>query len=103
MTGGFAVADVEARVTLPAAAFDFAETRTRWGGTVGGGMETAFGGNWSAKLEYLYVALERSTYFDRAGPPPGVAIRENVPLPNHIIRGGVNYRFSRSCPVVASY
>ncbi len=80
----------------------FAETRTRWG-ALSAAASRPLGGNGWAKLEYLDVALDRSTYFHPAGPPLGVAIRENVPLRNHIIRGGVNYRFNRGGPVVASY
>jgi outer membrane immunogenic protein len=37
----------------------FSDTRGGW--TLGGGVETALIGNWSAKLEYLYVDLGTTT------------------------------------------
>lgn len=102
-TGGFAVADIQARVTNPGLALDLAESKTRWGGTVGAGVEAGFGGNWSVKLEYLYVNLEGSRYFEVSGAPVGVAIRDNVPINDHIVRAGLNYRFNWGGPLVARY
>ena len=57
------------------------------GWTVGGGVEYAFMGNWTAKLEYLYVDLGS---FD-ADVAPAV---NNVSFKENIVRAGLNYKFS---------
>jgi outer membrane immunogenic protein len=94
-TGGIAAARVEALVDATAAAGGIAsETATRWGWTGGGGVEYAFGNGWSAKADYLYVRLNDRAYF--IPPPPGFAIRGNVPVQQHVVRVGVNYKFT-SC------
>ena len=103
-TGGLAIADVEASVIPnPASGLaTIAESKTRTGWTVGGGLEWAFAPNWSAKLEYLHVALQNEGYF--LTPPAGFANRAGgVPLHNDIIRAGINYRFNWGGPVVARY
>ena len=94
-TGGGAFAEVEARATpAPAAGIAaISESRTRFGWTVGGGLEWAFTPNWSIKGEYLYVEFENVGYFDP--PPAGFNNRAGgVPLHNHIARAGINYRFN---------
>jgi outer membrane immunogenic protein len=48
------------------------------GWTAGGGIEGAFGGGWSAKLEYLYVDLGK-TEFTIATPGLGTIASENPP------------------------
>jgi outer membrane immunogenic protein len=90
-TGGLAAADVEASI-LPSVAFT-GEHHFRAGWTAGGGVEAAIIGNWSAKLEYLFVGLEDHGYFV---PTPNIPLQTNraggVPLNNNIIRGGINYK-----------
>jgi outer membrane immunogenic protein len=93
VTGGLAAARVEAFIDATAVGGGTAtESRTRWGATVGGGAEFAFGGGWSAKAEYLYVRLRDQEYLNPA--PAGFAIRGNVPVYDHIVRVGLNYKFS---------
>jgi outer membrane immunogenic protein len=58
------------------------------GWTLGGGVEYAFLGAWSAKLEYLYADLGKSTC---GATICGVAT-DFEPKVN-IIRAGINYRF----------
>jgi outer membrane immunogenic protein len=99
VTGGYAVAAVEARVLNPTIALDAADTKTRNGFVVGAGIETAIGGNWSAKLEYLYVGLQNASYFDV--PPPAVLTRTGVPISDNIVRAGLNYRFGG--PIVGKF
>jgi outer membrane immunogenic protein len=96
-TGGLAVASVDATVTPLGASF--AQTNTRWGWSVGFGGEAMlgdmsgrmFGRGWSAKAEYLYVDLQSSSYFTT--PPPGINVRGDVPLDEHLVRFGLNYHF----------
>jgi outer membrane immunogenic protein len=96
MTGGFAAAGVEAIVnTNIARDGSLAETQTRWGWTVGGGLEAALFQNWSFKLEYLYVDLQDKSYFPPATIVPDFKlVRRNVTLNDNIVRLGLNYKFN---------
>jgi len=91
-TYGLAVGSIEANMTLPGGAFA-AETHTRFGWTVGGGVETKLTPAWSVKAEYLYVNFDWRNYFTPA--PPGFADRGGgVPVTDHILRLGANYHFN---------
>ena len=83
VTGGLAVGDI--RAATPG--FAGGDT-TNAGWTVGGGLEVALPGNWSAKAEYLRVDLGK---FNCTGcstlPTDNVSMQENV------FRAGLNYRF----------
>ncbi len=75
------------------------ETRTGW--TVGGGVEWAFWGNWSAKIEYdFYDFGTRSVTLAGTFVPigetaltpvtvPGIDIKERISA----VKFGINYRF----------
>ncbi len=77
-TGGVAFGDINNSVT----AFGSARS-TKTGYALGGGIEAALAGPWTAKVEYMYVNLGN-------GPTVG-----GVPSDFHtnIIRAGLNYRF----------
>ena len=79
---------------------DFAYLVTGW--TAGGGVEYAFAGNWSAKLEYLHVDFG-SQHFSRIPVGAGSFDARDVTLTNDIVRAGVNYKFGWDGPVVARY
>lgn len=94
LTGGLAVGDIKASSSDLA----FPGSRaTQYGWTIGGGIEAALTGNWSAKLEYLYVDL--GTFDCRPGC--GTAVPSNVGLSAGIVRIGLNYRFSG--PIYSRY
>ena len=57
---------------------------THVGVAAGAGMEYAFAGPWSAKVEYMYYGLGRETY-------AGV----NTDLDIHTVKVGLNYRFGQ--------
>jgi outer membrane immunogenic protein len=80
-TGGGAFGQVKATETVSGTSV----SKTQAGWTVGGGVEYAFLGNWSAKIEYLYVDLGS---FDAAPVATDVNFKENI------IRAGINYKFS---------
>jgi outer membrane immunogenic protein len=83
-TGGLAVGDIRA------AAPGFAGgTSTNAGWTLGGGVEVALPGNWSAKAEYLHVDLGRMN----CGANCGVVPTDNVSLHEDVVRAGLNYHF----------
>jgi opacity protein-like surface antigen len=91
ITGGVALADIEADVVNPEATYT--ERHARGGWTAGAGVEYAIARNWSVKLEYLHVGLTDTSYFT---PAPAVATSNRgagVPLDEDIVRGGVNYKF----------
>ena len=48
------------RVGIGSATSTFKDVKAGW--TAGGGIEGAFGGGWSAKLEYLYVDLGKTEF-----------------------------------------
>jgi outer membrane immunogenic protein len=84
VTGGLATGDIRAAVPgLPGG------TSANAGWTVGGGVEFALPGNWSAKAEYLHIDLGAFN----CGVDCGGAPNENVSLRDNVFRAGVNYHF----------
>lgn len=83
ITGGLAFGNIESSVAgLPKS------DSTEVGWTLGGGIETAFAPNWSAKLEYLYVDL------GSAGcSAASCFVPTNVDHSFSVVRAGLNYRF----------
>jgi outer membrane immunogenic protein len=78
VTGGVAFGDIKTSV---AGIGDSNTTKTGW--TVGGGLEAAIAGPWTAKAEYLYVDLGNGNSL--------VGSSEN--FKTNIVRAGINYRF----------
>lgn len=78
VTGGLAVGDVKTSAT----GFG-SSSSTKAGWTLGGGVEAAIAGPWTAKVEYLYVDLEN------ADAPLG----SSTDFKTNLVRGGINYRF----------
>ncbi len=70
---------------------------TRFGWTVGGGLEYALTNQWTAKLEYLYYDLGRRTVtanpINAAAAATGVAYQARFENTGQIVRAGVNYKF----------
>jgi outer membrane immunogenic protein len=107
VTGGLAVGNVSTTDTISGtnalaggapvvASFNSSSTRAGW--TIGGGLETALGGRWTGKIEYIYVDLGTVS----GGPfvTPLVAPSGNFlsgsfssHVTDNILRAGVNYRF----------
>jgi outer membrane immunogenic protein len=113
VTGGFAAAKVDSTVTIPVPGFPvsngvFTDSHTLYGWTAGAGVEYAFLNNWSLKAEYLYVRFENQAYLFNGTPLQGLQ-RGGLNLDNHLVRVGLNWRFTDcafwSCggPVVAKY
>ncbi len=109
VTGGLAVAGIntdgvisgftQAQVPTSVA---WNNDATKWGWVVGAGVEARLGGNWTGKLEGLYM-----DYGSVSGSP--VLLTSNPPLrfdytskvTDVVLRAGVNYHFGG--PVVAKY
>jgi outer membrane immunogenic protein len=76
---------------------------TRLGWTVGAGFDYSLARNWTVKAEYLYISLGSLSYASCTVPcspffgvlttTTGVSFRE------HVVRVGLNYRFSDSALV----
>jgi outer membrane immunogenic protein len=81
-------------------AFSYDKTKAGW--TAGGGLEGRISGNWTAKIEYLYLDFGTVS-------GGGTLLTSNVPLraqfssdvTDHILRVGLNYKFGNS--IVARY
>src|SRR6516162_8690497 len=84
VTGGLAVGDIRAS----APGFGGASA-TNAGWTVGGGIEIALPGNWTAKAEYLHADLGKFN----CGLNCGITPTNNVSMHDDVIRAGLNYHF----------
>jgi outer membrane immunogenic protein len=83
VTGGVAFGNIDAdRTGFAGASSDHA------GWTIGGGVEGVIAGNWTAKVEYLYVDLGDTTCSAAA-----CGAATNVDLRLNTVRAGLNYRF----------
>jgi outer membrane immunogenic protein len=102
VTGGAAYGGTETGITTIAngAASSSITSATKSGWTWGTGVEAAFGGNWTAKAEYLYVDLGSSSATNTVvAPAAGIARLPpfvstlSVKNQEQIFRGGINYHF----------
>ncbi len=119
-TGGLAYGHIstdEIVQTIPfltsvTTAGSFSQIKTGW--TAGGGIEARLFGNWTGKVEYLYMDLgdvsgnviAPQTVIPLNVNPNNVNISENrgfnSSVRDHIVRIGVNYKFGPEA-VVAKY
>jgi outer membrane immunogenic protein len=102
VSGGAAVGDIQHRYDAAlngGPAFTVVQNNTRWGWTVGAGAEYMFAPNWSAKVEYNYIDLGKSTI--QYGPAP--TLRSEWDDKFHTVKAGVNYHLNWGGPVVAKY
>jgi outer membrane immunogenic protein len=78
----------------------------RSGYTVGTGIEYAFLGNWSAKIEYNYLDFgtkNLNMVFNAVGNPSTFIVNLNDRETVHAIKAGLNYRFNWGGPIVTNY
>lgn len=101
--GGAAVANQRWDLFSTAAGIGIAQAeRTRWGGTVGTGIEYGFAPNWSVALEYDYLfRVSDSTTFLTPALAPVTSITANTRSDVNLITARINYRFGG--PVVPRY
>jgi outer membrane immunogenic protein len=101
--GGAAVTEDRYRgLNQATGAFIDGVSETRWGGTVGAGLEFSFAPNWSAAVEYdhLFMGSQTKDFYSTAAPGTFTRedrIRQNVDL----VTLRVNYRWGG--PVIAKY
>mgnify|MGYP003392424699 CR=1 FL=1 len=99
VTGGFAYGNVTTTsvANLGGGPFNINADQTRTGYTFGSGVEAQLGGNWTGKIEYLYVNLgTQRTSGAFLGTPYAAASR----IQDHIFRAGVNYGFGNNAGYV---
>jgi iron complex outermembrane recepter protein len=100
VTGGVAVGEVMTAGTV----FGFdgegnpvntivSSHNTKAGLAAGGGIEGRLAGNWTAKIEYLYLELGTVTTTPAPVPNSTTAAAFNSRITDNILRVGVNYKF----------
>src|SRR5262249_48734188 len=100
ITGGVAVGEVMTAGTV----FGFdgngnpvntivSSPNTQGGWIVGGGLEGRLVGNWTAKIEYLYLDLGTVTVIPARALNSTTAVAFNSRVTDNILRVGVNYKF----------
>jgi outer membrane immunogenic protein len=104
-TGGLAYGEVNSSESIGVVPTAFSRSTTNVGWTVGAGVEGAIGGNWTAKLEYLYVDLGNvsGSFLTTNAAFGGGVLASNYSsrITDNVLRVGFNYRFDS--PVVAKY
>jgi outer membrane immunogenic protein len=96
LTGGLAYGQVQTNIVEvdgPGLVTSISQNKTKTGWAIGGGIESALIGNWTAKVEYLYVDLgsQSFSFVDAAGAPGAITVTADAK--DHIIRAGLNYHF----------
>ncbi|MDB5617555.1 outer membrane protein [Tardiphaga sp.] len=100
VTGGYAYGNVKTSITEAGIGTVFSSNKMQNGWVVGSGVEAALGGNWTGKIEYLYLNMGNNSYaFEPFTQTLNTEVRENI------FRVGLNYRVGSSSaytPVVAA-
>jgi outer membrane immunogenic protein len=103
-TGGLAYGEVNSSETIGVLP-GFSSSTTNVGWTLGAGIEGVIGGNWTAKLEYLYVDLGKvsGSFATTAAAFGGGTLTSNYNsrITDNVLRVGVNYKFDSA--IVARY
>src|SRR5437868_4572651 len=81
------------------AAFSSSGTDTRWGATIGGGVEVGFAPNWSVAFEYDHIFLDRHDVNFTGNPAAGNPYRTGGDV--DLVTARINYRWGG--PAIARY
>lgn len=84
ITGGFAYGNIRTGFYFPRLGASYGKDDFQVGYTIGAGLEYAIIDNFTAKVEYLYVDLDRASI-----PTLGVKVGADL----SVVRAGVNYKF----------
>ncbi len=98
VTGGLAIADINTKVINGAAVDSFSNTRYGW--TLGAGVEYALTNNWSVRGEYRYTDFGKQNN-TLVASFAGIKVRDTVT--DHAVRLGVSYKFGGPSAIVAKY
>ncbi|MDP1534213.1 MAG: outer membrane beta-barrel protein, partial [Rubrivivax sp.] len=109
VTGGLAVAGIKTDGVLSGftaiqtpTSVAWSNDATKWGWVIGAGLEARLGGNWTGKIEGLYMdygSVSGSPVLATSNPPLRFDYRSDIT--DVVLRAGVNYQFGG--PVVAKY
>ncbi|ABS67390.1 porin [Xanthobacter versatilis] len=78
----------------PEFSYSASNSNTRWGWTVGAGVEWAFFNNWSAKVEYNYIDLgSNDVTFNFVPNTYMPAYTSTADTTVNLVKAGINYRF----------
>jgi outer membrane immunogenic protein len=75
------------------------QSTTKAGWTAGGGVEAALADNWTVRVEYLFVDLQKATCNNPgacgvdAPVPPIVPANDTIKFDSSVVRVGVDYKF----------
>jgi outer membrane immunogenic protein len=99
--GGAAVTDnrYDSFFTATSVIFNSA-SETRWGGTVGAGVEFGFAPNWSVAVEYDHLFMGRNTV---VFPQSAIAVTRTDTISQRVDMGTVRVNYTFGGPVVAKY
>jgi outer membrane immunogenic protein len=98
--GGAAVTDNRYEGYNPGAGLVDSTSQSRWGGTVGVGLEYAFAPSWSVGVEYNHLFMGTEGY--TLTTPAGVANRNvDIKQDADLVLARLNYKFGG--PVIAKY
>jgi outer membrane immunogenic protein len=83
----------------------------KFGWVVGAGIESSLGGNWTAKVEYLYMDLGSTSTTINAPAPANllggagsnVLLSSTSTIRDNIVRAGLNYRFGPVAGPISAY
>ncbi|MGD9923992.1 MAG: outer membrane beta-barrel protein [Pseudorhodoplanes sp.] len=102
--------DYSVSASIPVIGFNYASTvsETEIGWLIGGGIEWAFAGNWTMKVEGTYADFgQKNRTFDGIPIAGLLTLPVNADIESHIstVKFGINYRFGDfgKTPVVARY
>ena len=93
--GGAWVGSSNPTFVTGAGTFSPSVSTSNWGWTVGAGVEYAFWGTWSARLEYDYIGLTNQTFTVPAGTG-GFTVADQFTFNNrniNMVTAGINYKF----------
>ena len=100
VAGGLASGQIKSTylATFPGATYSGSENKTRYGWTIGAGVEYALSQNWFLRGEYLYIDLGKFGYTDIQAPaaPAGFTWNTEAETKAHVARLALTYRFTRS-------
>jgi outer membrane immunogenic protein len=100
LTGGHAVGGHQVRrgaewlLRRPPVSAPFSASNTKFGWTVGAGIEGQLSGRWTGKIEYLYIdfgAADLTALLPTNAPP--LAVNFSSHITDNILRVGVNYHY----------
>ena len=109
LKGGAAVVDDRYNGVFPAVGGVAVDTarETRWGGTVGAGIELGFAKGWSVAIEYDHVFTgtnnDTFSFTPAAFPLVGVSRSDSIRQDLDLVTARLNYTFNWGGPLVAKY